>query len=88
MLTGLKDGGAAARYTTPVGKLDLSSNATYLTELRIFSSTLNGGSYGDNLAGRYDSPKLVANAAATLETGAFSNGLRFTNNIATKLQGD
>lgn len=82
------DLGAAARYTTPVGKLDLSSNATYLTELRIFSSTLNGGSYGDNLAGRYDAPKLVANAAATLETGAFSNGLRFTYNSATKLQGD
>ena len=82
------DIGGASRIDTAWGKLNLSTNATYLLDLRNFASTRNGGSYGDNLAGRYSHSKLVGNIGGTLQSGAFSNGLRLTYNSSTKLQGD
>ena len=76
----------SARFNTRYGKVNVDANATYLTELRYFSDALN--SYGDNLAGRYGAPKLVANTTFSLDTGNFSHSLRATYNKATELRGD
>jgi len=76
----------SARFNTPYGKVNIDANATYLIDLRYFSDTLN--SYGDNLAGRYDAPKIVANTTFGLDTGKFSHSLRATYHKATELRGD
>jgi iron complex outermembrane receptor protein len=82
------DLGGGARFSTAAGKVDLGVSATYLLELKNFASTLNGGSYGDNLAGRYGHSKVVANFTASLQRGNFTNGLRLVYNSATSLQSD
>lgn len=76
----------SARYNTPYGKLGVDANATYLTELRYFSTSRND--YGDNLAGRYAAPKVVANTTFSLDSGNFSNALRATFHSSTELRGD
>lgn len=85
------DVGANTRFETPLGRVNVAGNATYLLELRKFFANLNGGSYGDNLAGRYDdqpNSKVVANVLVSLKTGDYSNSIRTTYRSATKLQGD
>jgi iron complex outermembrane recepter protein len=77
---------AAARFKTAYGRLDLGLSTTYLIELRNFSETL--GTFGDNLAGRYGSPRVVANLSASLQTGKFTNGLRWVYESATSLNTD
>jgi iron complex outermembrane receptor protein len=76
----------SARYATPIGRMTVDANATYLMDLRYYSSTL--GSYGDNLAGRYGAPKIVANTTVSLENRGFTHSLRATFQKATSLQGD
>jgi iron complex outermembrane receptor protein len=76
----------SARFKTGFGRVNVDANATYLTELRFFSSSLGG--YGDNLAGRYGAPKVVANTTLALDSGNFSNALRATFNSRTQLRGD
>lgn len=73
---------------TPVGKLNLDGNSTYLLNYQVFAPTLNGGSYGDNLAGRYGTPKLIANLGAALTTGNFTNSLRAYFEKGTSLNYD
>jgi iron complex outermembrane receptor protein len=82
------DLGLASRLTVPVGRLDLNGNATYLLDLRNFAPTRNGGSWGDNLAGRYGYSKFTANLLAALTTGAYTNSLRAVYFSPQKLQGD
>jgi iron complex outermembrane receptor protein len=77
---------ANSRIDTRIGRLDLGLNATYLLDLKNFSSTLND--YGDNLAGRYGYSKTVANLTAALQTGKITNGLRLVYNSATSLNDD
>jgi iron complex outermembrane receptor protein len=77
---------ASSRFTTGIGRLDLGLNATYLLELKNFSSTLDD--YGDNLAGRYGYSKTVANLTAALQTGQLTNGLRLVYNSKTSLNTD
>jgi iron complex outermembrane receptor protein len=77
---------ANSRIATRIGRLDLGLNATYLLELKNFSSTLND--YGDNLAGRYGYSKTVANLTAALQTGKLTNGLRLVYNSKTSLNDD
>jgi iron complex outermembrane receptor protein len=77
---------ATSRFDTRYGRLDLGANATYLLDLKNFSSTLND--YGDNLAGRYGYSKTVANFTAALQTGKFTNSLRLVYNSKTKLNTD
>jgi iron complex outermembrane receptor protein len=82
----------SARIPTRFGKVSLDANATYLLDLRTFSTTRNG--YGDNLAGRYVeasgsfASKVVANATLALETGSFTNSVRGTFQSHTELRGD
>ena len=80
------DVSASARYNTGFGRFSVTADATYLTELRFFSSALNA--YGDNLAGRYGASKLVTNGTFALESGNVSNAIRFTYNSPTSLRGD
>ena len=80
------DVGGSSRINTRYGRLDLGLNATYLLDLKNFSSTLND--YGDNLAGRYGYSKTVANLTASLQTGDFINGLRLVYNSKTSLNTD
>lgn len=76
----------SARFRTAYGRVNVDANATYLLDLRYFSSTL--GSYGDNLAGRYAAPKVVANTTVSLDSGNFSNALRASFNSSTQMRGD
>jgi iron complex outermembrane recepter protein len=80
------DIGVASKFGTPIGKLSLDLNATYLINYQSFSTTLNG--YGYNLAGRYGYPRLAASLAAALTTGGFTNGVRFRYSSQTSLTGD
>ena len=57
-----------------------------MLDLRYFSETLHN--YGDNLAGRYGAPKVVANLTAGLQTGKVNNSIRWVYNSATSLNGD
>lgn len=82
------DVGLASRFNTGIGRLDLSGNATYMLGMRRYAATRNGGSWGDNLKGRYGNSALVANLGATLKTGDFTNSLRVVHESATKLQLD
>nr|WP_315221210.1 TonB-dependent receptor [uncultured Duganella sp.] len=77
---------ANTRFNTGIGRLDLGANATYLLDLKNYSSALN--SYGDNLAGRYGYSKTSANFNAALKTGDFSNSLRLIYQSKTALNDD
>ena len=80
------DVGAAARVPTRIGRLDVGFNATYLIDLHSYFSERDGGSYGDNLAGQYEYSRTKANLTAALQTGDWSNMLRFIWNSPTKLK--
>lgn len=83
---------ASGRFNTRYGKFTVDANATYLADLRYYSTTRGG--YGDNLSGRFvestnaPAPKWVANTTFALDSGNVSNALRVTFNSRTKLQGD
>lgn len=77
---------ANSRFNTGIGRLDLGANATYLLELKYFSSALDN--YGDNLAGRYGYSKTSANFNAALKTGNVSNSLRLVYQSKTSLNDD
>jgi iron complex outermembrane receptor protein len=76
----------SARFKTGLGRVNVDANLTYLTDLRYFS-TARGG-YGDNLAGRYDAPRVVANTTVALDSGNFSNALRASFKSGTEMHGD
>jgi iron complex outermembrane receptor protein len=76
----------SARVKTPIGRVNVDANLTYLTDLRFFSTTRGG--YGDNLAGRYGNPKVVANTTFALDSGNFSNALRASYESKTELRDD
>lgn len=76
----------SARFRTGLGRVTVDANATYLMDLRYFSTAR--GDYGDNLAGRYDSPRLTANTTVALDSGNFSNALRASYESDTQLRDD
>lgn len=78
----------ASRFSLPFGRLDVNGNGTYLLDLRNYAATRNGGSWGDNLAGRYGYSKFTANLLGALTTGAFTNSMRLVYFSPQKLQGD
>ncbi|PHV13443.1 TonB-dependent receptor domain-containing protein [Chitinimonas sp. BJB300] len=69
-----------------IGLLTTELNATYLLALYKFSEGRDG--WGDNLAGRYDTPRLTADITFKLKKGAFSNSIRIAHTSATSLQRD
>ncbi len=78
----------SSRVNTPLGRVDVLGNATYLLDYKLFAPTRNGGSWGDDLAGRYGYSKTTANLMATLGIGSFSHSLRATWRSPQKLQYD
>jgi iron complex outermembrane receptor protein len=83
------DVGLNSRINTPVGRVDLNGNMTYLIDLRNYAPTRNTtGAWGDNLSGRYGVSKIAANMMATLKNGAWSNSLRVRYYSGTVLQDD
>lgn len=78
----------ASRFSLPFGRLDVNGNGTYLLDLRNYAATRNGGSWGDNLAGRYGYSKFTASLMGALTTGAFTNSMRLAYFSPQKLQGD
>ncbi|WP_181259336.1 TonB-dependent receptor domain-containing protein [Pseudoduganella armeniaca] len=77
-----------SRIPTPIGRVDVVGNATYLLDYKLFAPTRNGGSWGDNLAGQHGASKLTANLMATLGLGSFSHSVRATVRSPQKLQYD
>lgn len=77
-----------SRIPTPIGRVDLVGNATYLLDYKIFAANRNGGSWGDNLAGQHGTSKLTANLMGSLGLGAFSHSVRATVRSPQKLQYD
>ncbi|TWI65384.1 iron complex outermembrane receptor protein [Pseudoduganella lurida] len=78
-----------SRVDTPLGRLNVTGNATYLFEYKEWAPTRNGtGGWGDNLAGRWNYPKTVANLTATLSRGDFAHTVRSNFRSSTTLQGD
>jgi iron complex outermembrane recepter protein len=80
------DIGMGSDFGTPIGKLGLDLNATYLINYQAFSTTRNA--YGYNLAGRYGFPRLSASFTAALTAGGFTNGFRFRYLSSTSLVED
>lgn len=80
------DIGSNARIPTPIGRLDLSLYATYLIEYKQFFAERNGGSWGINRAGGYNYSRWRTNLMGSLQTGKFTNMLRFVWNSPTSLQ--
>jgi iron complex outermembrane recepter protein len=80
------DIGMSSDIGTPIGKLGLDLNATYLINYQAFSTTRN--SYGYNLAGRYGYSRLAASFSAALKTGSLTNGFRVRYASGTSLVAD
>lgn len=77
-----------SRIKTPIGRVDVVGNATYLLDYKIFAPNRNGGSWGDELAGQHGVSKLTANLMGTLGVGAFNHSVRATLRSPQKLQYD
>ena len=75
-----------SRTPTPLGVLTGGIQATYLLNYYTYSP-LRGG-YGDNLAGRYNYPRLRGALTVSLASRSFSNAFRLNVLSGTKLQGD
>ncbi|HSI59803.1 MAG TPA: TonB-dependent receptor [Ideonella sp.] len=71
---------------SPIGRLGLDLDATYLLEYKAWSTSRNG--YGDNLAGRYGYSRWVVVSSFSLKTGDFDQTLRYRWQSATRLQAD
>jgi iron complex outermembrane receptor protein len=83
------DIGVSGESPTPVGKLAILVDATYTANYQVYSPTRNGtGGWGDNLAGRYLYPQWNLSVANSLETGSFTQSLRWVHRSAQKLQLD
>jgi iron complex outermembrane recepter protein len=80
------DIGVKGSVPTSIGSFGLEIDTTYTHSYRVFSPTLN--SFGDNLAGRYGFPKIVANTTVSYKVGDFDQSLRYVFNSSTALQGD
>lgn len=74
------------REATPLGRLDLGLDATYLTSYKAWSNT--SSRWGDNLAGRNAYPRWKAVARAALTHGTWTHHLQAVALSATALRDD
>jgi iron complex outermembrane recepter protein len=77
---------ARSRTVTPWGAVSTGLQAAYLLNYFNFSPLRAG--YGDNLAGRYNYPRLRSALSVALGRGAFTNALQLNWTSSTSLQGD
>jgi iron complex outermembrane recepter protein len=80
------DLGLQSRTLTPLGALTADLQATYLLNYYSFSALRS--SYGDNLAGRYQYPRLRTALTLALTRGSLTNALQWRRISGTQLQGD
>jgi iron complex outermembrane receptor protein len=71
---------------TSVGDFGFDVDATFTRSYKAFSTARNG--FGDNLAGRYQYPKWVANTTVSYKVGDFDQSLRYVFNSHTSLKQD
>lgn len=80
------DLGGQTAWTTPLGRLMLGLDASYLYSFKSWSAGLGG--WGDNLAGRKGFPRWKAIGDVVLTTGDWVHNLRAVAVSGTSLQGD
>ena len=80
------DVGLKGSVPTAIGEFGFDLDATYTLSYKQYANAL--GRFGDNLAGRYAYPKLVANTTVSYTRGNFTNSLRYVFRSGTKLQED
>ena len=80
------DIGLKGTVPTAIGEFGLDFDGTVTLTYRQFSNAL--GRFGDNQAGRYSFPKLVANTTVSYKAGNFENSLRYVFHSRTALQAD
>jgi iron complex outermembrane receptor protein len=80
------DFGMTYGTTMAGGRFDAAFLATYLLDYYSYSTVLNR--YGDNLAGRYQYPRLTAMLSGALTTGGWTNGLKIRHSSKTSLNQD
>jgi iron complex outermembrane receptor protein len=80
------DIGLKGSVPTAIGEFGLDVDATVTLSYKQYSDAL--GRFGDNQAGRYAFPKLVANTTLSYKRGDFENALRYTFRSGTRLQAD
>jgi iron complex outermembrane receptor protein len=78
---------ATARIPTRIGRVNLGLYGTYLIKYeQFYTERGQGGGWGINRAGGYAYSRWRTNLMASLETGKFTNMLRFVWNSPTSLQ--
>ena len=83
------DFGIKGDIALPIGKLTSELEGTLTSNWQTYSPTRNDtGGWGDNLAGRYGFPRWQMNLTNTLQSGDFSNSVRWAHSSGTTLQGD
>jgi iron complex outermembrane receptor protein len=83
------DLGVTGVIPTPIGKWTAGLEGTWNINYQHYSATRNvTGGWGDNLSGRYGYPEFSTVVSNTLQTGDFSNTLRWTHQSAQRLQQD
>jgi iron complex outermembrane recepter protein len=80
------DVGVAWADSTPIGKLSIEGLATYLIKYREFVGSENR--FGDNLASRYQYPRVNATADFRLASGDWVNGFKLRYSSGTELRRD
>jgi iron complex outermembrane recepter protein len=80
------DVGFQLTHNAPIGKLDFTAQAQYLIKYREFIGS--EGKFGNNLAGDYTYPRVIANAGVSLTTPNWVHGLKVFSTSETTLQGD
>jgi iron complex outermembrane recepter protein len=80
------DVGVKGSVPTAIGEFGVDFDGTLTLVYKQFSPTL--GRFGDNQAGRYSYPKLVANTTVSYKRGDFENSLRYVFHSRTALQAD
>jgi iron complex outermembrane recepter protein len=80
------DVGFQLTHNAPIGKLDFTAQAQYLIKYREFIGS--EGKFGNNLAGDYTYPRVIANAGVSLTTPNWVHGVKVFSTSETTLLGD
>ena len=80
------DIGLKGSVPSPMGEFGLDVDTTFTMTYKVYSNSL--GEFGNNLAGRYGTPKWVVNTTFSHKIGNISQALRWVYNSRTALQLD
>jgi iron complex outermembrane receptor protein len=80
------DLGVTGSIPSSIGEFGLAIDTTYTHSYKVYSPTL--AKFGDNLAGRYGTPKIVAGTTFAYKVGDWDQSLRYTFASSYSLKGD